>query len=449
MSFTSASGAGAVFYPPWIGEALAPLQRAERRRQFLDRAEKADAEDVVLRVAKAAALVPSWSASVSLYPSLPLRPQAIDEAGKAALLATLGAEEQGVLAKFASKKGIQHVSLNEFQSALNETVLDFLAYLHSLPADERGYIIATDLEQKSSRWVLSLALEALSFLPPRDVLEEGSDIYSYVIEHKEVRHIVYLDDAAHSGMQLSSAFYDKMPTDYTTHRLTFHVCIPYLTRFAITRLETTAMGRRLASIGTGAYSPFPLRIAKHRKIVPVCDYPRHFPADFTAKDVEVFSAYVRRMEGDGSRGVTKRTFFMFDHKHPDDISVVDKAFLSKVATAYPPPYKEEFSAEVALRKDGLKADQDITKLQLLLEEDDAAALEEEGMVMGDFCDSFLSGGKLMLFPKVPMTVMRGEIKIVVAAFSQFPIEDGDCIKLEELQEIVYENEHFTYKQPTE
>jgi hypothetical protein len=124
------------------------------------------------------------------------------------------------------------VPYERFKHTLQQSFTGTLEKILQSPRKERSYVVIGDYPLKSTNWVISHLLPIMKIHPPEAVLTPY-EVRAYLRKHPEIKHVVFVDDAAYSGDQAASTLYQVESALSPAHSL--HVCVPYRTRYAENR----------------------------------------------------------------------------------------------------------------------------------------------------------------------------------------------------------------------
>ncbi|MFZ4098948.1 MAG: phosphoribosyltransferase-like protein [Chlamydiia bacterium] len=251
------------------------------------------------------------------------------------------------LSKLIRAHAIKAISFEKFMAALQATLKDALEDIMSSPPEERDYIIIGGHVAKSYNWVIALGKNVLATHPPKAILRR-SEVSDYLATHKNIKHVVYLDDAAFSGTQLKDNISHALTGDQD---LRVHVAIPFMTRTAIKCLKDTIdevnsptrYGQEQGKAGERAVNPkklVSLQIAKHWPLISVNEMPAFYKS-ITSDDVNQLwvglGAEYGVISDPSNYSKYKQTASYFEHKIPDDWSTIP--VLAKIVETTSEPYK--------------------------------------------------------------------------------------------------------------
>ncbi len=232
---------------------------------------------------------------------------------------------------------IQHVSQANFENHLKNSVDDFNNYLSQLPRNQRNYSIVLPLAcnrtgktftNMSNLWVTLIALRFFKTSPKKIMVVNNCRRENIVDWKKEnIQHVVYFDDAAYSGRQVSEMV-ESLKID---KKIKMHLIIPFIGKLAKTNIEkafTVSLQR----------TPHQYRIAQHQMMPAFYDF-------LSDEDKNIMNDLFKAHPRPQTLGLT-----YFDHKIADTWSVFNsqlngESLLSKgKGTKYiddvPPPYKQ-------------------------------------------------------------------------------------------------------------
>lgn len=133
--------------------------------------------------------------------------------------------------KIAKKfvKNITYVSFDQFQNRLSASIQSFKKEIGQAP-----YIIVLpdNYEQKSNKWVTTLALKDLRESPPQEVVIQ-SDLKKYLDINPQNKNLVFFDDGAYSGHQMRNFI---SGIRYEIKGCLFYLIIPFMSLVARGRL---------------------------------------------------------------------------------------------------------------------------------------------------------------------------------------------------------------------
>lgn len=136
-------------------------------------------------------------------------------------------------AQKAITKATKVGSYNKFVQCLKLAFSDTLQSIYQSPQNEQAYVILADLPDKSTNWVISHLHDMMSVHPPSNIISR-KELRSYLETHPHVKHIVMLDDASYSGVQVFE-YISRLSFPDTSYQL--HVTIPYMTTAAKKRIS--------------------------------------------------------------------------------------------------------------------------------------------------------------------------------------------------------------------
>lgn len=122
----------------------------------------------------------------------------------------------------------------KFRVALKASFSSALQSICASPVGQRDYVIVTDFTNKSSNWAIAHLHELMAVHPPTDIVG-WSKIGAFLGGHKQVSHIVFVDDGVYSGSQASINI--KECGLQGNHK--FHVAIPYMTLYGKKKVSDT------------------------------------------------------------------------------------------------------------------------------------------------------------------------------------------------------------------
>ncbi len=136
-----------------------------------------------------------------------------------------GKKRRQVAEKIA--QSIRHVSQQEFERQLIQTIGYFNDHFTSLPKEEQRYVLVA-IDGKSNAWVSDLAFPHLS-IKPEAILNYPCH-KDFLSLNPEIRHLVLFDDAIYSGLQML-AIIGSMPDRQ------IHVIVPFMTETNLLPLQ--------------------------------------------------------------------------------------------------------------------------------------------------------------------------------------------------------------------
>jgi hypothetical protein len=148
-----------------------------------------------------------WEETLDLFPPRPSTRVCVNgKTAKQWVQAHVGEEEQAL-----AKKLLDHtysVSQAEFEGLGQLVTKDFNHYLDTLPEQEREYILSVSSPIKSERWVASLNLPYLKYLPKDVVLHEN--VGRALRKYPSVKRVIIYDDMVYSGCQMGRTIEDML-----------------------------------------------------------------------------------------------------------------------------------------------------------------------------------------------------------------------------------------------
>ncbi|MBF0522532.1 MAG: hypothetical protein HQL24_05680 [Candidatus Omnitrophica bacterium] len=140
---------------------------------------------------------------------------------------------------------VTHVSQEEFEAALQETVNDFNAKM-----GDKSYILVLLRPGHSEEWTYQLALEK-GLKPAKHIINssEASDIAIRKRDQKflqETPDVVFMDDVVYTAAQMSltiTHFVDSMPLERASS-LNYHFLIPFMTSFGEQKISSRELNSK-------------------------------------------------------------------------------------------------------------------------------------------------------------------------------------------------------------
>ncbi len=387
--------------------AATVIQRAVRKWIYLRSEDCSEIESLYTQMK-------GWSENSPVrYPRLPLQSRSISPFQCTQVLSSFPSpEKMDSIGTIVNPDVIIHVTFEQFKQKLEAVVDEFLLHLMSLPAQDRGYVIVTDMKEKSNNWVLSLCLPQLAKLPPVDVLCKGN--FKKFYDNPQIKHIVFLDDAAYSGEQMGgdieeTAQYVRYMRDFKA----IHVLVPYLSHHAVEKIKADM---HAAGLENRLFFP------TYAQIPSVSELPLRSPSRIDRDAIEDFVSDIEQMHSDLSPEKVRRSHLIsFDHKIPDSLSVITPLMESLVGPVTP-PYKEEFDELLDRQMEAMPVSLRVDLLPGVGKgvQESVVVVEREGLL--------LLATKSYLEESVTLT--RGGKIFTLQSAEMLPLYPGDGINVE-------------------
>lgn len=202
---------------------------------------------------------------------------------------------------------ITHISQEQFEEQLQKSVKEF-----NIAIGDKPYVVVffnKKDEPKSNEWVYYLSLEK-GLRPAKKIVyvSSASELQGrkfYDEDGNEITDILYIDDAAYTGGQVSGNVY----RGFSGGRQTVHIVIPFMTKQSVDRINDLTKSRKgIPGINVQIYD--------HKMIETVAEIIKRTrkSQNLSEEVISELSNYVNISETESG------TLTYFDHKLPDYVS---------------------------------------------------------------------------------------------------------------------------------
>ncbi|CDZ76618.1 hypothetical protein BN59_00892 [Legionella massiliensis] len=215
--------------------------------------------------------------------------------------------------------------------------------------------------RKSQAWVASLALTFLEFTPYQIV--DHSYLTPFLKTHPDVKRLIFLDDTAYSGTDMS-AYISKCET----YGLTVDFIIPFLTNTALSKFKQSNDKLNLF----------------YSRIIPVIT-----EMDFTTEELDYLRKH--RITGDtSSLDLSRITLTIHAHKKADSYSIAEKILTYGFPIEYPKETRDKIQMLFSLENNSLQDDNSLQRVQFIPDVSPPYKLQEPLRFLSHFISTTVS-----------------------------------------------------------
>ncbi|MBF0522531.1 MAG: glycerophosphodiester phosphodiesterase [Candidatus Omnitrophica bacterium] len=239
-------------------------------------------------------------ATASTTVQRPLVDNPIDVEKSKQWVAAQGTPELRDLAQFLLNH-VTHITQKEFEAALENMVNDFNSKLGDKPY---VLIMPRDKGERSESWTYQLALEK-GLKPAQYIIKTDGGVLSYDQRIlKDVKNVVFIDDAFYSGTQVLNASQALLShiTVFDPQDINIHFLTPFMTSFAQNKILTN-----------------PKAFVYQHQTMPTI-------SDILASNAEYEKLFKTLIYENIDRGYPGITLTYFQHKVADSVSVLSWVF---------------------------------------------------------------------------------------------------------------------------
>ncbi len=353
-----------------------------------------------------------YQTKIERYPAMPFDDLCLSAKKVDAFLSGISEKNRHLAEKLI--KSIKRVSFAKFKNKLRKTLLDTLAAIKSYPSDRQKYVIVNDDPDKSTAWIIAQAKEVLALHPPEEIVHR-SKLKEYLAGHPEVFHVVFADDGAYSGAQLSE--YLEAVRDSLKDKLV-HLAIIYATS-RIHWLVNSKSDDRIR-----------FRVASY-EFIPMLSQLDIYSSQFAKNEVKDNWRFFEGKDVKGKHNMHRAVIF-FDHKLPDYFSNYD-SLIERLLV-------QEMNASTAIYKN---ENQKILLLQMD-EEDKIEAVSEIGKDLAAIL-TFVKAPKgdfLALKQKENYNIKVNGRERVLSPQSRYYLTKGDVVTCDNFRPFQYDGKRL-------